>query len=200
MRGPLIHVKPAHRLGIKMLRMPYTDSSQPVHIDAPLAGFSECHHEFVAQLHSALYLPELVSAAARARSMAGDLLRMFREGVLAHHADEERELFPAVLRAAQPGAETDEVHAMVAQLVREHRDMDARWKTLEPAIAAIARGETPGVDAGLIEDLVQHFFAHAHFEEEHFLPLAQKVLARQSEHMAALGRALHERHRRRAAA
>ena len=180
--------------------MPYTDTCQPVHIDAPLAGFSECHHEFVAQLHSALYLPELVSAAARARAMAGDLHRMFSECVLAHHADEERELFPAVLRAAQPGAEADEAKAMVAQLVREHRDMDARWMELEPAIAAVARGETPPVEAGLIEDMVQHFFAHAHFEEEHFLPLAQKILGRHSEEMAALGRALHERHHRRAAA
>ena len=60
--------------------MPYPDTSTPVHIDAPLAGFSECHHDFVAQLHSALYLPELVTAAAKARVMANDLLTMFRGG------------------------------------------------------------------------------------------------------------------------
>jgi len=43
--------------------------------------------------------------------------------------------------------------------------------------------------------VVQHFFAHAHFEEEHFLPLAQKILGRHGEAMASLGRTLHERHR-----
>jgi hemerythrin-like domain-containing protein len=173
--------------------MPYTDTPQPVHIDGALAGFSDCHHDFVAQLHSALYLPELVSAAAKARAMASDLLKMFSQGVAMHHAEEERELFPAVLHAAQPGEELEEVRAMVAQLVREHRDMEARWAELRPAVEAVARGESPTLDAPLIEDLVQHFFAHAHYEEEHFLPLAQKILGRHGEVMAALGRTLHER-------
>lgn len=179
--------------------MPYTDTSSPVHIDAPLAGFSECHHDFVAQLHSALYLPELVTAAAKARAMATDLLKMFHEGLAVHHAEEESELFPAVLDAAQPGPELDEVRAMVAQLVGEHRDMEARWARLQPAIEAVSRGEVPALDAPLIEDLVQHFFAHAHFEEEHFLPIAQNILGRQSEVMASLGRTLHERRRAAAA-
>lgn len=179
--------------------MPYTDTSEPVHIDGSLAVFSDCHHDFVAQLHSALYLPELVAAAAKARAMSSELLKMFRQGVATHHAEEEQELFPAVLRAAQPGAELDEARAMVAQLVREHREMEASWTQLQPAVEAIARGECPPVDATLIQDLVQHFFAHAHFEEEHFLPLAQKILGRHSEAMAALGRSLHERHRARAA-
>jgi len=174
--------------------MPYTDTSEPVHIDGALAGFSECHHEFVARLHSALYLPDLVMAAAKARAMADDLLKMFREGVTTHHAQEENELFPAVLRAALPGAELDEARAMVAQLVREHRYMEARWAQLRPAVEAVARGENPPVDEALIQDLVQHFFAHAHFEEAHFLPLAQKILGRHSETMTALGRALHERY------
>lgn len=175
--------------------MPYTDTSDPVHIDGTLAIFSDCHHDFVAQLHSALYLPELVAAAAKARALADDLQRMFRLGVGPHHAEEERELFPAVLRAAEPGAEADEVRAMVAQLVREHRDMEARWDQLQPAVDAVARGESPALDEELIQDLVQHFFAHAHFEEEHFLPLAQKILGRHGDAMAALGRAVHERHR-----
>jgi iron-sulfur cluster repair protein YtfE (RIC family) len=174
--------------------MPHTNMCQPVHIDMALAGFSECHHDFVAQLHSALYLPDLVTAAAKARTLANDLLKMFREGVSVHHDEEERELFPAVLRAAEPGAELDAVRGMVTQLVREHRDMDARWSELRPQVEAVARGEVPALPAALIEDMVQHFFAHAHFEEEHFLPLAQTVLGRHGDAMAALGRTLHERH------
>lgn len=174
--------------------MPYTDSSNPVHIDGSLAVFSDCHHDFVAQLHSALYLPELVTAAAKARAMASDLVKMFRHGVANHHAEEERQLFPAVLRAAEPGPELDEVRAMVDQLVGEHRDMETRWAQLRPAVEAVARGESPELDAALIQDLVQHFFAHAHYEEEHFLPLAQKILGRQGEAMAALGRELHQHH------
>ncbi len=180
--------------------MAYTDSPDHVHIDGSLADFSECHHDFVAQLHSALYLPELVTAAAKARAMAQDLLKMFRDGVTVHHAEEERELFPAVLRAALPGPELDEVRAMVTQLVREHREMEARWAALKPSVEAVASGQCAELDAPLIEDMVQHFFAHAHYEEEHFLPLAQKILGRESEVMAALGRTLHESRRAGAAA
>lgn len=84
---------------------------------------------------------------------------------------------------------------MVAQLVREHRDMEARWSALKPAVEAVANGQCAELDAPLIEDMVQHFFAHAHFEEEHFLPLAQKILGRESEVMAMLGRSLHESRR-----
>ena len=175
--------------------MPYTDTTDPVHIDGSLSAFSDCHHDFVAQLHSALYLPELVSAAAKARAMSHELLKMFSHDVVAHHAEEEQELFPAVLRAAEPGEELDAARAMVTQLVREHRELHASWKQLEPSIQAVARGETPALDSALIEDIVQHFFAHAHFEEEHFLPLAQKILGRQGEVMAELGRAMHERQR-----
>lgn len=174
--------------------MTYTDSAAPVHVDAPLAEFSECHHDFVARLHSALYLPELVTAAMRARAMANDLLDLFTEGVFQHHQDEERELFPAVIAAALPGEEVQYVKGMVRRLVDEHRDMERRWGELQPAVREIASGGTPAVDAARLEDLVQHFFAHAHYEEDEFLPAAQRILGRHSEDMASLGKALHERH------
>ena len=110
------------------------DSS--IQIDAPLEEFSKCHHEFVSKLHAALYLPDLVNSAARARAMAADLLALFRQGLLTHHEDEERELFPIVQHAAKDGEERAEVDAMVAQLVREHRTVEQLWKRIEPAVSA----------------------------------------------------------------
>ena len=41
------------------------------------------------------------------------------------------------------------------------------------------------------EEIVHDFFAHVHFEEHEFLPLAQEILSRHGE-MAALGLALHK--------
>jgi len=168
------------------------DSS--LQIDAPLEEFSKCHHQFVSQLHASLYLPDLVESASRARMLAADLVNMFRHGLLAHHEDEERELFPAVQHAARPGEERELVDRMVAQLVQEHRAVEVLWKRLEPAVNSVAAGHTPAVDAVMLEAIVQHFFAHVHFEEHDFLPLAQKILSRQSSEMAALGVALHMRH------
>jgi hemerythrin-like domain-containing protein len=152
--------------------------------DAPLQDFSKCHVGFVTVLETALDLPEMVVTAARSRSCAGDTLKMFRDHLLAHHDDEERDLFPAVLRAAQPGREADRARAMVAQLVREHREIAQLWKQLEPAVQAIANGYLPRLDSALLHDLVQRFNEHVRIEEEEFLPFAQQVL----------GLALHRRH------
>jgi len=171
-----------------------TPTRQPTEADVPLQDFSRCHVGFVTVLEAALGLPEMIVTAARSRSCAADMLKMFRDRLLAHHDDEERDLFPAVLRVAQPGEEADRARAMVAQLVREHREIAQLWKQLEPAVQAIANGYLPRLDSALLHELVRRFNEHVRIEEEAFLPFAQQVLARQAEDMAMLGLALHLRH------
>jgi hemerythrin-like domain-containing protein len=162
--------------------------------DAPLQDFSRCHDGFVTVLETALGLPEMIATAARSRSCAADVLKMFHDRLLAHHDDEERDLFPAVLRVARPGDEADRARSMVTQLVREHREIAQLWKQLEPAVQAIANGYLPRLDSALLHELVRRFNEHVRSEEEEFLPFAQQVLARQAEDMAMLGMALHRRH------
>lgn len=167
---------------------------QSTEADAPLQDFSRCHVGFATVLEAALGLPEMIVSAARSRSCAADMLKMFHDRLLAHHDDEERDLFPAVLRVAQPGAEADRARAMVAQLVREHREIAQLWKQLEPGVQAIANGYLPRLDSALLQELVKRFNEHVRVEEEEFLPFAQQVLARQADDMAMLGLALHQRH------
>jgi hemerythrin-like domain-containing protein len=174
--------------------MPDTPTRQAAEAAAPLQDFSRCHVGFVTVLGTSLDLPEMIATAARSRSCAVDLLKMFRDRLLAHHDDEERDLFPAVLRVAQPGDETDRARAMVAQLVREHREIAQLWAQLEPAVQAIANGYLPPLDSALLRELVRRFNDHVRVEEEEFLPFAQQVLARQAEDMSMLGLALHRRH------
>lgn len=162
--------------------------------DVPLQDFSRCHEGFVTVLEPALGLPEMIVTASRSRSCAAGMLKMFHDHLLAHHDDEERDLFPAVLRVAQPGAEADRARTMVAQLVREHREIAQLWTQLQPAVQAVANGYLPPLDAALLQELVQRFNEHVRLEEEEFLPFAQQVLARQAEDMAMLGLALHRRH------
>jgi iron-sulfur cluster repair protein YtfE (RIC family) len=171
-----------------------TPTRQATEADAPLQDFSRCHDGFVTVLGAALGLPEMIVTAARSRSCAADVMKMFRDRLLAHHDDEERDLFPAVLRVAQPGDEADRARIMVAELVREHREIAQLWKQLEPAVRAIANGYLPQLDSALLQELVRRFNEHVRIEEDEFLPFAQKVLARQAEDMAMLGLALHRRH------
>jgi hemerythrin-like domain-containing protein len=148
----------------------------------------------VAQLQSLAELPALMAAAARARSVAEESLRVFRHAVFEHHAEEEGELFPAVVRSARPGEERERAQAMIDRLTREHRAMEALWHRIEPAVSAGARGKPADVDSLVLDELVRSYGAHARFEEEQFLPLAETILGRDSNHMAALGLSLHMRH------
>lgn len=162
--------------------------------DQPLNAFSQCHAGIIAQLQALAELPALMAAAARARSVAEESLRVFRHAVFEHHAEEESELFPAVLRSAHPGEERDRAQAMVDRLTQEHRALEALWHRIEPAVSAGARGKPADVAAAELDELVRSYGAHARFEEAEFLPLAEIILGRNSNHMAALGLSLHMRH------
>ena len=159
-----------------------------------LEAFSRCHDGIVEQLRTFSALPALVAAAERSRQVAAATLALFENGVLAHHGDEESELFPAVLRWAQPGAEQEKVKALTRRLVQEHREIENLWKRSRAAVAAVACGKLAGLEKGATMRLVQAYIAHARFEESEFLPLAEEILGRDSAHMAALGMSLHMRH------
>lgn len=161
---------------------------------APLTSFSHCHQGILSHLEAFEELPALQAAAVRARTVATQTLVLFREAVLGHHADEENELFPAVLRSAAPETEADQVRAMIRRLTEEHRMIEARWKALEAAVKTVAKAGAAELDAAAVQELVRAYTAHARFEEEHFLPLAQAILSRNGNHMEALGLSLHLRH------
>lgn len=162
--------------------------------DQPLHAFSQCHAGILTQLQALAELPALMEAAARARSVAEQTQLLFKHAVLEHHAEEESELFPAVLRSAHPGEERDRVQALVDRLTVEHRTLEALWKRIEAPVNAGAHGKAVDIDSAVVAELVRAYSAHARFEEDHFLPLSQEILGRNGNHMAALGLSLHMRH------
>lgn len=170
-------------------------SGQPA---APIASFSQCHEGILKHLSALAGLPALAEAAARARQVAEETERFFRAAVYEHHQEEERELFPAVLASATRGAEHDQVQAIVSQLTQEHREVEAAFEAIEPSLKRLAKGhETPltGTElAAQVSALVTRYEEHARYEENEFLPLSERILGRNSNHMAALGLSLHLRH------
>lgn len=167
---------------------------QPVDPDAPLAAFSQCHAGITRQLEAFGALPQLVEAAQRARAVAAATLALFDDAVFEHHAEEEKDLFPAVLRSAAAGREREQAAAMVQRLTSEHRALEALWRRLAPAVRDAAHGRATQLDGKVVEELVSGYLQHARFEEQSFLPLAGTVLRRDGNHLAALGLALHLRH------
>ena len=162
--------------------------------DTPLDQFSQCHSGILKHLGSLAELPSLIEPAARARRIATELLDFFRAAVYEHHAEEERELFPAVLASAEEGQERTYVRNIVDRLTREHRQVEAAWVRLEPGLKDMARGRDTDLEPAAVGSLVAVYRAHADYEEKVFLPLSQSILSRNGDHMAALGISLHMRH------
>jgi hemerythrin-like domain-containing protein len=173
------------------MRIQFTDLSPP-EAELPITSFTRCHLDIVSQLEVTARLPELVDSANRSRQVATQTLDLFRQTLMPHHAEEEAELFPAVLRACN-GPERERVQPIVDRLTSEHRAVEALWKQIEPAVRAAARGTAPEVDAESMEEIVRRVLLHARYEETVFLPLAERILLRNGDHMEALGLALHLR-------
>ena len=184
-----VELTSANESNIAPLHAPEHDEA----LETPLTSFTRCHLGIVTQLEGTARLPELVDAANHARQMAQTTLDLFRQTIIPHHAEEEAELFPAVLQSANAN-ERKAVRGMVERLTAEHREVEGLWKRLEPSVRSAARGNRAEVDAEIMEELVRAFLRHARYEETVFLPLAERILARNGNHMAALGLALHLRH------
>jgi hemerythrin-like domain-containing protein len=162
--------------------------------DDPLHQFSDCHAGILSRLQALAGLPALARAATQARQTAADTIAFFRDAIVEHHAQEEKELFPAVRASAAPGDERRQVEQIVERLTREHREIESRWAQLEPALKHVARGRDAVVDDDAVGALVARYQEHATYEEQVFLPLSQRILGRDGQHMAALGLSLHMRH------
>lgn len=152
-------------------------------MNVTITDFSQCHARIIAQLMKFCSLPSLMDQPAAARMLALETLRFFRTAVLKHHAEEERELFPAVLAQATPGREREGVQSLVERLTQEHRLLELRWSQMEPTLTKIAQGEAFDLDAALVETLVLDYGAHAAFEEAEFLPLCQAILGRSKKNL-----------------
>ncbi len=163
--------------------------------NSPLTEFSDCHTGILSHLDALARLPALLEHAALARRIASETLAFFRAAVFEHHAEEESELFPAVLASAKAGEERERVSTIVDRLTLEHREIEAQWSKLEPGLKAAAKGQDSSVDEAAVQKLVRAYQGHARYEEQVFLPMSQTILGRDSNRMAALGLALHMRHK-----
>ena len=163
--------------------------------DNPLNEFSGCHEGIIQNFHQLQDLLALTSEddkSGQIQKLARKLLAFFEEVVLEHHAEEEQELFTAVMDSAEHGEEADQARQYIKQLVAEHRELEGMWKAIEADIKLLAKGKPAQLDRDLAATLAQKYLAHAEFEERTFLPFSAQVLSKND--MSALGLSLHMRH------
>jgi hemerythrin-like domain-containing protein len=168
--------------------------------DAPAAGFeaplemlSACHGRVERQCQTLLRLvPHLAAHGPdrAARDAAQNVLRYFDTAAKHHHADEEQDLFPALLHAVkQP--ELERLRALVDALNAQHRDLERYWNALRDKLEGVRLGTACALDADEVGHLVGTYRDHIEREERELLPLAARVL--DVPQLDRIGRAMRKR-------
>ena len=153
--------------------------------DAPAAGFeaplemlSACHGRVERQCQTMLRLaPHLAANGSdqTAREAAQNVMRYFDTSARHHHADEEEDLFPALLQSA-PEAELAPLRELINALHAQHRELEQAWTQLRRKLEGIWLGTKPELDADEVGRLVGLYRSHIAREEEELLPLAARLL------------------------
>lgn len=152
-----------------------------------------CHHRVESQCAT---LQRLVAHLATHGSdedagvAAAAVLRYFDTSAVDHHADEEIDLFPALIRS-MAGSDAIRIRALIESLKSDHRIIESRWQHLRPALLKIAAGELQPLRAGDVMPLVAMYEQHIAREESELLPLAARLLSDRA--LESVGRAMRER-------
>lgn len=137
-----------------------------------------CHqqiHEHLAELAELLERLDSASDSAQSRLSAKTIEAFFSETARAHHAEEEKNVFPNLLLSDN----AELVHA-VQTLKQDHGWIEQNWLELAPMLRAIAQGED-WVDMDELKHNVEVFLnlCHDHIvlEETLIYPEAKARLA-----------------------
>ena len=161
--------------------------------EAPLEMLSACHHRVENQCATLRRLvPHVAQHGAddAARSAASAVLRYFDTAAKDHHADEETDLFPALIES-MAGSDAVCLHQLVDSLSADHRQLEAHWRQLRVKLQVIAAGDAASLASDDIEPLITLYERHIEREEKELLPMAARLLS--DDALDAVGRAMRER-------
>lgn len=161
--------------------------------EVPLEMLSACHGRVQTQCETlqrlCAHLP--AQGADRAAVEAAEaVLRYFRQAAPHHHADEEVDLFPALLDAAGE-ADHAAVRRLTRSLIEDHRVLEDWWRRLEAQLERVRGGDGAALSGDTVEAFVTIYTTHIEREESELLPLAAHLLGEAA--LARIGTAMRER-------
>jgi hemerythrin-like domain-containing protein len=168
--------------------------------DAPGAGFEAplemlfaCHHRVERQCATLRRLVAHLATHgvdAEAGAAAHAVLRYFDTSARDHHADEERDLFPALLES-MAGSDAVCIRELIVALSADHRVLERHWQGLRPKLAKIAAVEPQTLLADDVLPLTTLYEQHVAREEAELLPMAARLLSDSA--LVSIGAAMRER-------
>ncbi|MBA3624899.1 MAG: hemerythrin domain-containing protein [Methylibium sp.] len=164
-----------------------------VGFEVPLEMLSACHSRIEHQCSTLRRLSAHLAtrgADTEARSAAASVMRYFDTAARDHHADEEEDLFPALIES-MAGSDAVCLRDLTQALTAEHRELEARWQRVRVVLERVVAGETASFESDDVEALVALYERHIECEEQELLPMAARLLS--DEDIARVGRAMRAR-------
>ena len=161
------------------MAIPFPGHDAPsVGFEVPLEMLGACHHRIDRQCETLRRLPAHLSAHgadADARSAAVAVMRYFDTAAKDHHADEETDLFPALIES-MAGSDAVCLREMIDGLRADHRVLEGHWERLRSLLAAIADGRRTVLADTDVLPLIECYERHIAREETELLPMASRLL------------------------
>jgi len=161
--------------------------------EAPLEMLAACHGRIEHQCSTLRRLVEHLpvhGAEAQARDAALAVMRYFDSAARDHHADEEQDLFPALLES-MAGSDATCIRELTQALQAEHRGLEQRWQVVRSQLERVAAGDAAALDAPQVEALIAAYEGHIAREDGELLPMAARLLSDSA--LQAIGCAMRER-------
>lgn len=147
--------------------------------EVPLEMLAACHLRVERQCATLRRLvPHLVAHGADpdARSAAASLMRYFDTSARDHHADEEVDLFPALIESVA-GSDAVCLREMIAALTAEHRELERHWCAVRIGLDQVAAGNPLALASDDVQAFVSLYERHIAREEAELLPMAKRLLS-----------------------
>jgi hemerythrin-like domain-containing protein len=161
--------------------------------DAPLEMLLACHQRIGRQCDTLRRLAGHLAVHGsddQAREAAAGVLRYFDTAARHHHADEEEDLFPAIIES-MAGSDAVCLRQLTEGLARDHRRIDAHWQPVRVVLQRVSAGEHALLAEADVEAFSSAYGQHIELEERELLPMAARLLSDQD--LERLGRAMRER-------
>ena len=146
--------------------------------EVPLEMLEACHHRVQHQCETLLRLPAHLAsngADAAARRAAVAVIRYFDTAAQDHHADEESDLFPALIES-MADRESTQLRELIEGLCTEHRALEGHWRRLRALLSAISEGQRTTLAQADVTPLTELYARHIAREEAELLPMAARML------------------------
>ena len=161
--------------------------------EAPLEMLATCHDRAGRQCATLNRLvPHLAATGSddQARTAATNVMRYFDVSARDHHADEEEDLFPALLES-MAGSDAVCIRDWTGALTADHRAHEAMWQSLRDVLVRVEAGEAALLDAALVAAFTTEYARHIEREEGELLPMAARLLG--DAQLEQIGRAMRAR-------